>query len=681
MQWALSGSENASALELGRENTGAIVLNPPLFDAYHLWLGIPPKDQPPDAYRILGVSRFESDPKVLDNAMQLRLRHLAAQQPGPHAAEASRLSQEVRQTGATLLNSETRARYDARLRQHIEKQEQTQRSPVSAASMASPAVLRQPDAWARRSPAVLLACGATMLAAGVVCGALVYSLRSWLVNEPVKPPPAIASAAEENNQAVAPAATDGEQGGGTTDLASTGTVSDVEPSDSDSSESSQSQDEHSSSRSDPEGPDTNLPADAVSPGTVSPGTGVPGGALPDAPAANPDSPSKSPLPTVVQGDTATVKSDRSDSTSSAADPFATWPTAVELPALLVKQPRSIGSLSSTETIELEVDSEFAKLEEGERIISTPVDGDSTRWRLLLTTMTALPPTAPPATGAAEEGVELAQLALREDELQFVWSEGAPVEKLLQVKNCILNIASERHSRSVSMRTPLQESSFTVSLAKKVDIRVLDLPNLPDVDNLRLHADVSGQFPVAVSWKEGQHEARKGAYLTLQLTDYPGAEIRFKVDRKGKDEIAIYVMPVYNPNARISFDLSIDRLQNMEKGTQRALLGARRDLTRNGAKLSALKSRESSINAQRATTVFQRQAKAAAQFGVQRDLASTSRKINSAKAKISEMEARLKSLPEAQKLVTKIHDMGHVSLRVFCEGEQSELPLYVAADKQ
>ena len=33
------------------------------FNAYHQWLAIPPNEQPPDYYRLLGVSTFEADPR------------------------------------------------------------------------------------------------------------------------------------------------------------------------------------------------------------------------------------------------------------------------------------------------------------------------------------------------------------------------------------------------------------------------------------------------------------------------------------------------------------------------------------------------------------------------------------------------------------------------------------------
>ena len=39
-----------------------------VFDAYHEWLGIAPKDQPPNHYRLLGIDLGESSPDVISNA-------------------------------------------------------------------------------------------------------------------------------------------------------------------------------------------------------------------------------------------------------------------------------------------------------------------------------------------------------------------------------------------------------------------------------------------------------------------------------------------------------------------------------------------------------------------------------------------------------------------------------------
>ena len=41
------------------------------FDPYHRWLGISPKDQPPDHYRLLGIEQFESDLRVIGAATSM----------------------------------------------------------------------------------------------------------------------------------------------------------------------------------------------------------------------------------------------------------------------------------------------------------------------------------------------------------------------------------------------------------------------------------------------------------------------------------------------------------------------------------------------------------------------------------------------------------------------------------
>jgi hypothetical protein len=43
------------------------------FDPYHKWLGIPPKDQPADHYRLLAIERFEADPEVIETAANVRM--------------------------------------------------------------------------------------------------------------------------------------------------------------------------------------------------------------------------------------------------------------------------------------------------------------------------------------------------------------------------------------------------------------------------------------------------------------------------------------------------------------------------------------------------------------------------------------------------------------------------------
>ena len=99
------------------------------FDPYHKWLGIPPNECPPNHYRLLGISLFESDSEVIENAVKQRLAHLQSFATGTHAALAERLMNEIAASGVHLLMPTEKRAYDATLRAAMEaggKDEKTQ---------------------------------------------------------------------------------------------------------------------------------------------------------------------------------------------------------------------------------------------------------------------------------------------------------------------------------------------------------------------------------------------------------------------------------------------------------------------------------------------------------------------------------------------------------------------------
>ena len=89
---------------------------PDAFDPYHKWLAIPPEDQPPDHYRLLGVKRFEGDPDVIANAADQRMVHVRSFQAGDQSAASQKLLNEIAAARVCLLNPKKRAAYDERLR-------------------------------------------------------------------------------------------------------------------------------------------------------------------------------------------------------------------------------------------------------------------------------------------------------------------------------------------------------------------------------------------------------------------------------------------------------------------------------------------------------------------------------------------------------------------------------------
>ena len=128
---------------------------PEIFDAYHKWLGIPPTDQPPDYYRLLGVRRFESDLDVIEHAADQRMAHIRSFQGGPHAEQSQRLLNELSSARRNLLDSEWKAKHDEALRAPLKVQE-----PGVAVSPPPPGQLSLPGSPGQTPPEIPCpACG------------------------------------------------------------------------------------------------------------------------------------------------------------------------------------------------------------------------------------------------------------------------------------------------------------------------------------------------------------------------------------------------------------------------------------------------------------------------------------------------------------------------------------------
>lgn len=90
------------------------------FDPYHKWLGIPKNEQPPHHYRLLGIPAFEDDPQVIEGAADRQMAFLRKFQSGEHAADATKLLNEISRVRICLLKPETRSAYDETLKSELE---------------------------------------------------------------------------------------------------------------------------------------------------------------------------------------------------------------------------------------------------------------------------------------------------------------------------------------------------------------------------------------------------------------------------------------------------------------------------------------------------------------------------------------------------------------------------------
>jgi len=159
------------------------------FDPYHKWLGIPPAEQPPNHYRLLGIQLLESDPDVIVAAADQRMAHLRTFQTGKHTELSQELLNEVAAAKLCLLKPEEKATYDATLRQQLAAKK-AKKAPRNKLPQAVPlaATPHEPEPLVQTNQKTPLAAvrrrsskGGPMIAVMAVGVLLVAGLIVWVV--------------------------------------------------------------------------------------------------------------------------------------------------------------------------------------------------------------------------------------------------------------------------------------------------------------------------------------------------------------------------------------------------------------------------------------------------------------------------------------------------------------------
>lgn len=99
------------------------------FDPYYYFLGISPKDQPPDFYQLLGVERFESNLEIIEMASDRQMSHLHGAKSGDHIDDVEKLRSEVSRARLCLLSPKKKSDYDKQLKAHLDTPKRALRSP------------------------------------------------------------------------------------------------------------------------------------------------------------------------------------------------------------------------------------------------------------------------------------------------------------------------------------------------------------------------------------------------------------------------------------------------------------------------------------------------------------------------------------------------------------------------
>ncbi len=92
---------------------------PEEFDPLYKWLGIPPDEQPPHCYRLLGLRPFEDNADAIESAADRLMAYLRTFQTGPNVQIAQEVLSQVAAAKAWLMTPDRKVQYDAWLREQI----------------------------------------------------------------------------------------------------------------------------------------------------------------------------------------------------------------------------------------------------------------------------------------------------------------------------------------------------------------------------------------------------------------------------------------------------------------------------------------------------------------------------------------------------------------------------------
>ncbi|MCH8044661.1 MAG: hypothetical protein IID44_13185 [Planctomycetes bacterium] len=109
------------------------------FDAYHEWLGIAPKDQPPNHYQLLGIDLYESKANVIDGAADRQMAHLRTFQTGARSKLCQELLNQVSTARVLLLDAQKKAAYDEQIRMKLAQRAEPQPRIAAAIPLSQPA--------------------------------------------------------------------------------------------------------------------------------------------------------------------------------------------------------------------------------------------------------------------------------------------------------------------------------------------------------------------------------------------------------------------------------------------------------------------------------------------------------------------------------------------------------------
>lgn len=156
------------------------------FDPYHKWLGISPKDQPPNHYRLLAIELFENDLDVIEGAADRQMAHVRTFQTGQNSAASQRILNELSAAKLCLLDPKKKAEYDRQLRAKIVRAQALAATSSGVIAPAAPA--GAPPAAAPARPVPIIAAPAPLAKPVPQSGSMPAAQAALVVGVPAAAP-------------------------------------------------------------------------------------------------------------------------------------------------------------------------------------------------------------------------------------------------------------------------------------------------------------------------------------------------------------------------------------------------------------------------------------------------------------------------------------------------------------
>lgn len=598
------------------------------FDPYSRWLGIPPEEQPPTHYRLLGLKAFEDDPNVIRAAAERQLRRIRTFLVGSHLEHCQRLLKEIAAAQACLLDADQKKTYDATLRSQADKSsskpselppaledEEYRLEPLpahpddsmfdlpfpsspggagtavgapSGAISSLPVTLPSLSSASpeKASPPKGLAQSRILRWAASIGGGMLTAILVGLIfralGDPheasTQPPPAqdateIAAAVPGESAAPSckdePAATLPTTAPSTT----TGPQAAREPSPYVLPRAAPVKNPWDSGRSTS---GNTSPPSSEDTSTTESGSAGPSGSD-AAHASDSSSSSDSPVPTTTEPATPFPRT-----SFPSQDPFRLLPPRTSIPTNdgIYDLGPVLGQNAGQWRLELQT--ALANLG-GQREFflasSTTPDPHGIGWRISVRPLA----NAPPGEGEAV----IARFYLEQDRLKFQWaSDQTHVSLRPQLLNCIVTLSDGAHQTELILRQPVLKPPAILDLAQKVIHVPLDTPGLPEPQKLVFYVDNVEQFPEGIQVEPVPGRLQTGESLQVRVpsgTPELSGEIELRFQHQGETP-GLYIRSWYRSAGRRE-ELTIEHVQSERNILQRKLALDQAELKQAEATLS------------------------------------------------------------------------------------------------